>query len=140
VSRGVWRSVRPFGVVVCAAALLACGARSALLDDEALDGGASDGSDECLLPDAVRGVVGTGDATTCVLEGQSADGRTHRMECSVTDAADPREFAGCRWRTDGEVVCECHSPDWASTCPNSIPICVRWNRPFDFARDVEFER
>lgn len=104
--------------------LVACGARSGNTTDaeQAID----------CLPQAVRGVVGTSGPGTCVLEGRDADGRRHRMECS-------RDPEICVWFTDGTERCRCAEPDWANTCANSVPICVGWNLPFDFADDVTFK-
>jgi hypothetical protein len=117
--------------------LTACGSRSGLADPErATDAGVASG---CRLPSAVRGVVGRAEDGRCVLEGRSADGRTHRMTCATTGTFPRATFAGCRWVTDGVTVCECDAPDWANTCPGSVPICLGWNRPFDFATDVRFE-
>lgn len=122
------------GVLTSMMLLLGCGARGGLTDE------LGDAGEACPLPSAVRGVVGTVDGHGCALEGRSPDGRSHRMDCRVVEGPRPRSFAGCRWSTDGETVCECDAPNWANTCPNGVPICVSWNRPFDFASDVVFER
>ncbi|MBW2460904.1 MAG: hypothetical protein JRH11_04610 [Deltaproteobacteria bacterium] len=115
-----------------------CGAKGGLVTDEARDGGGV--VDTCTPPSRVRGVVGTVDGPTCSLEGLGEDGRVHRMTCAVSGASPALEFAGCVWVTDGETVCGCDQPDWASTCPNGVPICGPWAGSFDFALDVTFER
>lgn len=117
--------------------LTACGSRSGLTEAAlGTDAGVADG---CPLPSAVRGVVGTAEARRCVLEGRSADGRTHRLTCETVGDAPFATFAGCEWVTDGVTACTCDEPDWANTCPSGVPLCLGWNRPFDFATDVRFE-
>lgn len=118
-------------------ALGACGSRSGLTEAEVhSDASVGDG---CRLPSAVRGVVERVADNACSLEGRSADGRTHRMSCATSGSPPSTTFAGCEWVTDGVTVCECDEPDWAITCTNGVPLCVRWNLPFDFATDVHRE-
>lgn len=122
-------------IVLAACLLTGCGARTDLGLEMHQDGGtnveAGAQPKDC-LPSAVRGVVATGGDGVCVLEGRSADGRLHRMECRTNPE-------GCVWYTDGTERCRCDEPDWANTCGNGVPICAGWNLPFDFASDVTYE-
>ncbi len=124
---------RDLALAVCLASLFGCGARTELGTDEA--GAPAEG---CPRPAAVRGVVARGDGFSCSLEGRDATGTLHRVECELVPGPFPRAFGGCRWLTEGEVVCECDEPDWASSCSGGVPLCSGWNRSFDFARDVEY--
>ena len=76
--------------------------------------------------DTVRDVVISSEGGVCILEGQTADGQHHRLECRV----DPDE---CVWFTDDSERLTCDEPDWANTCPNGVPVCVEWVSHIDFA-------
>jgi hypothetical protein len=128
---------KPVELAVLIAALAACGARSGTLDDGA-DAGADTGP--ACLPREVRGVVGRVGEGWCTLAGIGSDGLMHTMRCTTRGAPPTTEFETCVWLVEGEERCTCtEGPDWSNTCPNGVPLCATWNRPFDFATDVVFE-